>query len=90
MHYLALTNSHMQVEILNLTGTQTSARSLLSLYRLTNLRELYLDHCYELKKSGEKVFSLLSKKEKIPALEVRAISGIFVLNSSVGFECRGH
>jgi ubiquitin-conjugating enzyme E2 J2 len=62
-----------EVEILNLTGTQTSARSLLSLYRLTNLRELYLDHCYELKKSGEKVFSLLSKKEKIQALEVLSV-----------------
>jgi hypothetical protein len=59
-----------QVEILNLSKTQTSARSLLSLHRMSNLRVLYLDHCPSLKKSGKDVFSLLSRKSQIPNLEV--------------------
>lgn len=59
-----------QVEVLNLSKTQTSARSLLSLHRMSNLRVLYLDHCPSLKKSGKDVFSLLSRKSQIPNLEV--------------------
>jgi hypothetical protein len=64
-----------EVEVLNLSKTQTTARSLLSLHRLSNLRTLYLDHCLSLKKSGKDVFSLLSKKSPIPNLEELSVVG---------------
>jgi hypothetical protein len=64
-----------EVQVLDLSHTRTSPRSLLSLHRLTNLRELYLDYCPSIQKSGKHVFSLLVKKDPIPTLECLSVVG---------------
>jgi len=50
-----------QIEVLNLSYTHTTPRSLLSLHRLLNLHTLNLDHCPSLQKQGKTIFNLLTK-----------------------------
>lgn len=64
-----------EVQVLDLSHTRTSPRSLLSLHRLVNLRELYLEYCPSIQKSGKHVFSLLVKKDPIPSLECLSVVG---------------
>lgn len=64
-----------EVEVLNLSDTRTSPRSLLSLHKLSNLRELLLDRCPSIQKSGKNVFSLLLKKDSIPSLTSLSVVG---------------
>ena len=64
-----------EVMRLNLSSTRTSPRSLLSLHKLCNLRELLLDHCPSIQKSGKNVFSLLLKKDSIPSLTSLSVVG---------------
>ena len=64
-----------EVERLNLSDTRTSPRSLLSLHKLSNLRELLLDRCPSIQKSGKNVFSLLLKKDSIPSLISLSVVG---------------
>jgi hypothetical protein len=64
-----------ELERLNLSSTRTSPRSLLSLHKLSNLKELLLDHCPSIQKSGKNVFSLLLKKDSIPSLTSLSVVG---------------
>lgn len=59
-----------QIEVLNLSHTHTTERSLLSLHKLSNLHTLYLDHCLTLQQRGRKIFSLLGRKGPISSLRV--------------------
>lgn len=64
-----------EVEVLNLSHTNTSPQALMSLHRLRALRELYLDYCPALLQSGKQVFSLLLKHDKIPRLRRLSVVG---------------
>eukprot|EP01118_Nematostelium_gracile_P005229 TRINITY_DN1636_c0_g1_i4.p1 TRINITY_DN1636_c0_g1~~TRINITY_DN1636_c0_g1_i4.p1 ORF type:complete len:446 (-),score=66.16 TRINITY_DN1636_c0_g1_i4:73-1233(-) len=64
----------LEIVKLNLSFTVTSSRSVASLYLMTNLTELYLDHCSSLKKTS-KVFSLLLKNGSVPSLELLSVVG---------------
>jgi len=64
-----------ELEVLNLSYTPTSHRSLLVLHRMINLRKLYLDFCPSLRRSGKNIFDLLLKKDPIPHLQVLSVVG---------------
>eukprot|EP01130_Rhizamoeba_saxonica_P006511 TRINITY_DN2588_c0_g1_i1.p1 TRINITY_DN2588_c0_g1~~TRINITY_DN2588_c0_g1_i1.p1 ORF type:complete len:611 (+),score=123.96 TRINITY_DN2588_c0_g1_i1:11-1843(+) len=64
-----------EIEILDLSSTLTSARSLLSVHRMINLRVIYLDHCNDIQNAGKKIFNLLCKKPPIPNLEMFSAVG---------------
>jgi len=64
-----------QIEVLNLSHTHTTPRSLLSLYRLINLHTLNLDNCSSLQKQDKTIFNLLTKKDPIQSLKRLSIVG---------------
>jgi len=74
-----------EVEILDLSYTRTSSRSLKNFCKASNLKVLLLDHCLNLKRDKHKVethvFSLLVEY-KIPMLEVLSVVGTSQLLSS--------
>eukprot|EP01124_Arcella_intermedia_P015191 TRINITY_DN21700_c0_g1_i1.p1 TRINITY_DN21700_c0_g1~~TRINITY_DN21700_c0_g1_i1.p1 ORF type:complete len:554 (+),score=137.20 TRINITY_DN21700_c0_g1_i1:433-2094(+) len=65
----------IEVEKLNLTKTNTSPQALGLLFRLRNLRELYLDYCEQIISKGRTAFSLLSKDDPVPKLELLSVIG---------------
>eukprot|EP01129_Flabellula_baltica_P003629 TRINITY_DN13384_c0_g1_i1.p1 TRINITY_DN13384_c0_g1~~TRINITY_DN13384_c0_g1_i1.p1 ORF type:complete len:569 (+),score=76.95 TRINITY_DN13384_c0_g1_i1:568-2274(+) len=66
-------NRETLLETLNLSHTHTSARSLLSLHNMVNLREIYLDYCPDIEKFGKNIFKLLASRDPIPNLELLSV-----------------
>lgn len=64
-----------EIEILNLSFTKSSGRSLTSLYKLTNIRELILDYCPYIKNKDNQLFHELLKRPSILNLETLSIVG---------------
>jgi len=74
-----------ELEVLDLSCTKTSSRSLVNFQKATNLKVLILDDCYDVRRTKDKaesnVFSLL-QEHPIPQLEVLSLVGTStILNS---------